>query len=206
MDTATENDSEEPTPFVVTLQKLALYAQKVLDTPLDDVENISINFSKLLLDIQNLGKQWEIHREWACRQWYIRLLLAAAALNRALEWWEAERKFWASTAAPGSVISENDIDQESSFSTVPDDSDNNPETLSTLSKHLGSMYLKENLSSADERSSNQPSPVAQSLKSLDDEEPTNHSALKQSYTVIMDLSLQETIIQYVSPVWLDLLG
>ncbi|WFC94424.1 non-specific serine/threonine protein kinase [Malassezia brasiliensis] len=45
-------------------------------------------------EIQALGTVWDEHPDWHGRGWYVELLLTVAMLSRVLEWWDAEHRFW----------------------------------------------------------------------------------------------------------------
>ncbi|KAG2176702.1 hypothetical protein INT44_007366 [Umbelopsis vinacea] len=95
--TLISEDSYLPTPFILTLQDLISLAQSVLDMPLDTFLENSGTCAGLVSRIQELGAKWDENPKWPCREWYVRLLLGVAALNRVVEWWEAERGFWANS-------------------------------------------------------------------------------------------------------------
>jgi hypothetical protein len=95
--TLISEDSYLPTPFILTLQDLISLAQSVLDMPLDTFLENSGTCAELVSRIQELGAKWDENPKWPCREWYVRLLLGVAALNRVVEWWEAERGFWANS-------------------------------------------------------------------------------------------------------------
>lgn len=48
----------------------------------------------LVQRVQHIGKVWDDHPDWHCRNWYVQVLLAVASLSRVVEWWEAEKQFW----------------------------------------------------------------------------------------------------------------
>ncbi|KAG2224683.1 hypothetical protein INT45_007928, partial [Circinella minor] len=100
MITLITEDSYQATPFILTLQDLITLAQSVMDTPLDVFLEYKGVCAELVSNIQAIGGQWDEHPEWPCREWYVRLLLGVAAFNRVLDWWEAERGFWAWSMAP----------------------------------------------------------------------------------------------------------
>ncbi|KAI7853588.1 hypothetical protein BDC45DRAFT_148991 [Circinella umbellata] len=100
MITLITEDSYQATPFILTLQDLITLAQSVMDTPLDVFLEYKGVCAELVSNIQAIGGQWDEHEEWPCREWYVRLLLGVAAFNRVLDWWEAERGFWAWSMAP----------------------------------------------------------------------------------------------------------
>ncbi|KAI8090062.1 uncharacterized protein BX664DRAFT_264234 [Halteromyces radiatus] len=141
-------DTYLPTPFILALQDLIGLAQNVLDTPLDIyLDNIGVCAS-VVSQIQIIGSRWDKHTEWPCREWYVRLLLCVAALNRVIEWWEAERA--------------------SHMDYLDNSSDSNNTSGNTL------------LQQAVKRS--------------------------QSNTIVMELTLETNMVQYLSPVWQQLFG
>lgn len=117
--TLISEDSYLPTPFILTLQDLISLAQSVLDMPLDTFLENSGTCAELVSRIQALGVKWDENPRWPCREWYVRLLLGVAALNRVVEWWEAERGFWANSftlsapkSIPGDDINDGDFDSD----------------------------------------------------------------------------------------------
>ncbi|KAI7898111.1 uncharacterized protein BX663DRAFT_462531 [Cokeromyces recurvatus] len=159
-------DSYLPTPFILTLQDLISVAQSVMDTSLDEILETEGACANAVSRIQAAGAQWDEHPEWPCREWYVRLLLSIAALNRVVEWWAAEKWFWAP--------SDNEDDMESIQYSKDDESDMSLDPKQSTNEDV------ESLQEEAERS--------------------------QSSTIIVELSLETTLIEYVSPVWLDVIG
>ncbi|KAI9494658.1 hypothetical protein BDB00DRAFT_871209 [Zychaea mexicana] len=122
MITLITEDSYQATPFILTLQDLITLAQSVMDTPLDVFLDYKGVCADLVSNIQAIGVQWDEHPEWPCREWYVRLLLGVAAFNRVLDWWEAERGFWAwsssSTTPPTTAALQQHHQQQQQLSTI----------------------------------------------------------------------------------------
>ena len=142
-------DSYLPTPFIVTLQELIGLAQKVLDTDLDQLLENPGACAESVYNIQALGIQWERNPEWPCREWFIRLLLGVAALNRVVEWWEVEHSFWSAegTTAVGTASDTDATDRDSIISEAskPDEGDyyTDPQRLRRTSETESSWSFNE---------------------------------------------------------------
>ncbi|KAI8359248.1 hypothetical protein B0O80DRAFT_398487 [Mortierella sp. GBAus27b] len=91
-------DSYQPTPFILTLQELIAVAQLMLDTPLKTILDTKGACTNFVTKIQDIGKAWDNNRNWPCRTWYVKALLAVAGLARVVQWWEAERNHWMQSA------------------------------------------------------------------------------------------------------------
>ncbi|KAF7728237.1 hypothetical protein EC973_006518 [Apophysomyces ossiformis] len=181
-------DSYLPTPFILTLQDLISLAQNIMDTPLDTILDNPGACGDVVSDIQAIGIQWDTHPEWPCREWYVRLLLCVAALNRVVEWWEAERGFWSASWTPSRTpsISVSDTDG-ADFDSVSGTSAADGTQQQINNEHDGTM------------------PAAD--RSYDNNLQLQEAAERsQNSTIIMELSLGTTSIQYVSPVWSDVIG
>ncbi|KAK3818540.1 MAG: hypothetical protein J3Q66DRAFT_387476 [Benniella sp.] len=96
--TLISEDSYQPTPFILTLQELIAVAQLMLDTPLKTILDNNGACANFVTKLQVIGKQWDQNRNWPCRAWYVKALLAAAGLARVVQWWEAERNHWVQSA------------------------------------------------------------------------------------------------------------
>ncbi|KAG0172634.1 hypothetical protein DFQ28_007650 [Apophysomyces sp. BC1034] len=184
-------DSYLPTPFILTLQDLISLAQNIMDTPLDMILENSGACADIVSDIQTIGTKWDNHPEWPCREWYVRLLLCVAALNRVVEWWEAERGFWSASWTPSRTpsrtpsISVSDTDGADFDSVSVSGADSNPHQFN--SEPNKELTLQDTIQ--------------------DDNFQLQEAAERsQNSTIIMELSLGTTSIQYVSPVWSDVIG
>ncbi|KAI9486921.1 MAG: hypothetical protein EXX96DRAFT_627509 [Benjaminiella poitrasii] len=167
-------DSYFPTPFILTLQDLISVAQKVMDTSLDEILGTEGACADAVARIQMVGAQWDEHPEWPCREWYVRLLLSIAALNRVAEWWSAEKWFWTPTSDD-----HDEDDMESVHYTLAKDDESD----------MSVDHPKP------------PTTTSEDLESLQEE-----AERSQSSTIIVELSLEKTLIEYVSPVWFDVVG
>lgn len=195
MVTFISEDSYLPTPFMLTLQDLITLAQNVMDTSLDEILETSGACAEAVSKLQAIGFRWDTHPEWPCREWYVRLLLSIAALNRVVEWWAAERGFWSATgtmtttsSVPPSDTETDDVESVSNLSKMDDAEDNDmsiDEQQQVVKRHEKDAVKDE---------------------TLDDMQLQAEAERSQSSTIIVELSLGNTSIQYVSPVWMDVVG
>lgn len=218
-------DSYLPTPFILTLQDLISVAQNVMDTSLDEIIETSGACADALARIQAIGVQWDIHPEWPCREWYVRLILGIAALNRVVTWWAAERDFW-NVNGNGGVGNGNNHSSgimTTMSSVAPSDAEGDDmDTASNLSpmeetedeeSHM-SLDDVESQRSTSTRIRASESNVQLNVEKNQDVEDEQLGSLKlqeeaersQSSTIIVELSLGTTTVQYVSPVWFDVVG
>ncbi|KAG0304634.1 hypothetical protein BGZ98_005255 [Dissophora globulifera] len=96
--TLISEDSYQPTPFILTLQELISVAQLMLDTSLKTILDNKGACTNFVTRLQVIGKAWDYNRNWPCRAWYVKALLAVAGLARVVQWWEAERNHWMQSA------------------------------------------------------------------------------------------------------------
>ncbi|KAG9320912.1 hypothetical protein KVV02_004563, partial [Mortierella alpina] len=96
--TLISEDSYQPTPFILTLQELIAVAQLMLDTPLKTILDNKGACTNFVTKLQVIGRAWDLNRNWPCRTWYVKALLAVAGLARVVQWWEAERNHWMQSA------------------------------------------------------------------------------------------------------------
>ncbi|KAI8141200.1 hypothetical protein BJV82DRAFT_619670 [Fennellomyces sp. T-0311] len=175
-------DTFMPTPFILALQELIALAQKLLDTPLDVFLNDTDKYTLLVSDIQAIGIEWEQHPEWPCRDLYVRLLLGVAAFNRAVEWWEVERRFW--TAAEEEEDDDDEfIDYSHQHSRIDEESQYSSGTESLPQYDLADEHAKDHVHQLQEAADR-----------------------GQRQTVVMELDLNTAAVQYLSPVWHDVTG
>ncbi|CAO3590517.1 unnamed protein product [Absidia cylindrospora] len=221
--TLISEDSYLPTPFILTLQELITMAQHVMDTSLDVILEYPGMCADIVFKIQSVGMQWDVHPEWPCREWYVRLLLSVAALNRVLEWWEAERGFWLQAWTSTTPTSSSSIlPTPSSTTTATSDTED-----TVLPKQRTSLALNHRPQPQQQPQyqiqQNQLNDVRRQLASLDQSESgTDLSSShqlgvyqdilqqaadnSQNSTILLELSLGTTTVQYVSPVWADVIG
>lgn len=81
-------------PYIPTLQDIVSIAMEVADTPISTLTARSGACSEIISNVQAVGQAWDQHPDWPGRGWYVQLLLAVASLSRVVEWWEAEKGFW----------------------------------------------------------------------------------------------------------------
>ncbi|KAI8384454.1 uncharacterized protein BYT42DRAFT_529487 [Radiomyces spectabilis] len=197
MVTLISEDSYLPTPFILTLQDLISLAQNILDTPLDSILDSSGACAMTVSEIQAIGSRWDAHPEWPCREWYVRLLLSMAALNRVVEWWEVERGFWnACSSAPVTV--------------PPSDTEaTDTESLGGVSR-ASDAEMAAYCSDASKRlPQDVKSPVCEEgeeLHTSEDQGLEEAASRSQNSTIIIELTLGTTVVQYVSPVWSQVVG
>ncbi|KAI7878553.1 hypothetical protein K492DRAFT_149339 [Lichtheimia hyalospora FSU 10163] len=200
-------DSYSPTPFILTLQELVGLAQKILNTPLDVFLSEPQKYTSLVYSIQNLGVEWEQHLEWPCSKLYVRLLLGVAAFNRAIEWWEAERRFW-SAAWPNSTTVTEQQDHETIMHTKEDDMDlfnNNSTDSPTVPSSRCSSTAPVDLEEEEEYSEGEEDHL--SLESTVNLKQLQEAIDRgQMHTIVMEIGLDADTIQYISPIWHNVTG
>ncbi|KAL9538066.1 hypothetical protein MBANPS3_011225 [Mucor bainieri] len=233
-------DSYLPTPFILTLQDLISVAQNVMDTSLDEIIDTNGACAEAVARIQSIGAKWDIHPEWPCREWYVRLLLGIAALNRVVEWWAAERGFWSSSGHGGASGTAQHHAMALSSSVPPSDTEGDDmESVSNLSRmdetddEDGRMSLDEISSHSHNRKTGTTTTATTTtfrddmsqdprIYGEEEEEDDEHEAMmdeqleslqlqeeaerSQNSTFIIELSLGTTVVQYVSPVWFEVVG
>ncbi|RUS29284.1 hypothetical protein BC938DRAFT_480837, partial [Jimgerdemannia flammicorona] len=211
--TLISEDSYLPTPFILTLQDLISLAQKVLDTALSGFLENPGTCADIVRQIQQLGVRWDQNPKWPCRGWYVRLLLGVAALNRIVEWWEAEKGFW--TAADNGFTGEGEGDSNSesdqgqgegegdeSLFVVRGNEDRYEVPASNLmTEEQCEARIEDNIANIEAREGSEGSEVHH------DNEQLQIAAEKgQSVTMVMELTLENAQVRYLSPVWKDLVG
>ncbi|ORZ12827.1 hypothetical protein BCR42DRAFT_378922 [Absidia repens] len=236
--TLISEDSYLPTPFILTLQELITMAQHVMDTSLDVILECPGMCADIVFKIQSVGMQWDVHPEWPCREWYVRLLLSVAALNRVLEWWEAERGFWLQAWTSTTPTSSSSIlPTPSSTTTATSDTEDTglskQRTSSLVLNHRPQPQQQPHHQQQHQHhhdhqpqyqiQQNQLNDIRRQLASLDQNE--NGTDLSSSHqlgvyqdilqqaadnsqnsTILLELSLETTTVQYVSPIWADVIG
>lgn len=80
--------------LIVLLQDIITVATEILDTTISKLTSRSGTCAEYIQRVQQIGKAWEENPDLPLRGWYVQLLLAVAGLSRVVEWWEAERGFW----------------------------------------------------------------------------------------------------------------
>lgn len=208
-------DSYSPTPFILTLQELVGLAQKILSTPLDVFLSEPQKYTALVQSIQSLGIEWEQHLDWPCRKLYVRLLVGVAAFNRAIEWWEAERRFWSAAWPNGTTPSEQQDhergtsskeDEMDLFSSSNNNNNNSTNVPSSRCSSTAPVDLEEERDIGDDgdtegEEDQQSSESEMNLKQL--QEAIDRG---QMHTIVMEIGLDADTIQYISPIWHNVTG
>ncbi|GAA5809844.1 hypothetical protein MFLAVUS_003259 [Mucor flavus] len=209
-------DSYKPTPFILKLQDLICLAQSVLDTDLEVFLDNPGACADTVSSIQEVGLEWDHNKEWPCKEWHLRLLLGVAAFNRIVEWWQMERDFW---ATPSSTLTPTTTNSASTTTTVTP-------LFKPLSIHSLSLPVQQesNFSFGILNNNTTPSSedngrtaarvprtrdnsVMSTFMQNDDECQLQEEAeIGQSSTIVMELSLTPITVQYLSPVWHDVIG
>ncbi|ORY94239.1 hypothetical protein BCR43DRAFT_461749 [Syncephalastrum racemosum] len=169
-----------PNALISTLQELIGFAQQVLDTPLTSFLDGSGEHMELVIEAQTIGMQWEHHPDWPCRDLYVRVLLGVAAFTRAVEWYDAEQRFWSAATLFNEDDEVTDVE-----STVTDESFLPERPTLDLSDQQMDLVMHR----------------VGSWQQLQD------AALRgQNHTVVMELNLSNAVVQYLSPVWDHIIG
>ncbi|GAA5922084.1 uncharacterized protein JCM15063_003180 [Sporobolomyces koalae] len=206
--------------FIVLLQEIITIATEIIDTPISKLTALPGSCAEYIGKVQQIGEGWNENPELPCRGWYVQLLLAVAGLSRVVEWWEAEKGFWSfddgdnEDAEPILFISKGGHVDESpeirargdsvSVPSLAPPAGAQPPHWSPLGIDLGAPD-----ESIDTRSTRSRAPTASA--GPDD---TRHRAeeLKQaveaitSQTLLMELSLDGQLFQYLSSAWQDIVG
>lgn len=206
--------------FIVILQEIITVATEILDTPISKLTARPGSCAEYIGKVQQIGEAWNENPGLPCRGWYVQLLLAVAGLSRVVEWWEAEKGFWSfdegdnEDAEPILFISKGGNAEDSpeiraradtlSIPALSPTSGLQPPRWSPLGIDLG---LPDE--TADARSTRSRDPTS----AIVPEDTKNRAEeLKQaveaitSQTLLMELSLDGQLFQYLSSAWQDLVG
>ncbi|KAI8354074.1 hypothetical protein BD560DRAFT_357528 [Blakeslea trispora] len=203
--TMVSEDAYLPTPFILTLQDLICLAQSVLDTELKTFLENSGACAHTVSEIQSIGAQWVYHKEWPCKEWYVQLLLCVAAFNRVIEWWQAESSLWPSSSSPESATTHTAVSSKSMAGV-----DSTLRAKDATSENQGFSVSNDTLDKLN--NCTRSSSVALSLLQDNLEHQAEYYQLQeeaevgQSSTIVMELSLASVTIQYVSPIWHEVIG
>ncbi|OXC70861.1 hypothetical protein AYX13_00277 [Cryptococcus neoformans] len=208
--------TDEDRHFLQALQDLIVLATEVVDSSVHTLKSGPSSCATIIQRIQKIGAKWDEHPDWPGREWYVEILLAVANLGRVLDWWEAEKGFWNFDAE-----TENDqllfvlkpreeqrFDQE--FRATLSEPRYSP--LSTAVSVAGDLPSALSL---DATSPDVPSP--QTTKSEEPGKGLSPKALAiddlkflaehaKSVNIVMELSLQGEIVEYVNDAVLEVLG
>jgi hypothetical protein len=200
------------------LQEIITVATEILDTPINKLTARPGSCAEYIGKVQQIGEAWNENPELPCRGWYVQLLLAVAGLSRVVEWWEAEKGFWSfdegdnEDAEPIVFISKGNNSEDSPEIRARSDTLSvaalSPSTLPPRWSPLG-IDLGAPDDSADARSTRSRDPTASNLP---EDTKTRASELKEAVeaitaqTLLMELSLDGQLFQYLSSAWQDLVG
>jgi serine/threonine-protein kinase RIM15 len=90
-----EDDVEADRQFLASLQELIVIATDVLESSVNSFLTKPSACTEIIQKLQRVGQNWDEHDDWPGRSWYVEILMAIAGLRRVLDWWEAEKGFWA---------------------------------------------------------------------------------------------------------------
>lgn len=200
--------------FIVLLQEIITVASEILDTPISKLTSMVGGCAEYIQRVQLIGKAWDDNPELQCRGWYVQLLLAVAGLSRVVEWWEAERGFWTFddadeedaepilfVAKPNAEVSSEVRHTGESFppldlgASFPPDS-----AYSPLGIDLGVQAGQ-----AGQFVANKPV-VSEDTTKRDAEDLRQAVEQVRSQTLLMELSLDGQLFQYLSSAWQELVG
>lgn len=207
--------------FIVLLQEIITVATEILDTPVTKLTAHPGSCAEFIGRVQQIGKAWDDNPELACRGWYVQLLLAVAGLSRVLEWWEAERGFW-------TFDDNDDADAEPILFVAKPTAEESPEVRArgdSYSSSVGASLVLPPTSkwsplgidlglAADgggEEGAMGPMP-SDADKPLEETTEQHAEALRQtveeirSSTLLMELSLDDQLFQFLSSAWEELVG
>lgn len=212
--------------LIVLLQEIIMVATEVLDTPISKLTSRSGLCAEFIQRVQQIGEAWTENAELPCRGWYVQLLLAVAGLSRVVEWWEAEKGFWSfEEAADGDgepilFVAKPTVDDSpevrgrgESVSSVPSTAAMQGASApkwSPLGIDLGDRDRVEVLSDAAEPRTREPTQTMQqpgaedTLQRADDLRQAVETIRQQ--TLLVELSLDGQLFQYLSSAWRDLVG
>ncbi|KAI9014365.1 hypothetical protein CLU79DRAFT_767266 [Phycomyces nitens] len=211
MITLVSEDSYLPTPFILTLQDIICLTQRILDTDLNTFLDNKGTCAEILGDILAVGKQWDRHPEWPCQKLYMDLLLEVAALNRVVEWWETERGFWSGTrGSTGNINSPSTTAATTSTSAISDTEGiadrgfaKPGDSHERRPSESGSFWS----SCANNDDPDIDNPEYSPTDTQDDNLQLQEAAERaQNSTIVMELSLVNTSVEYLSPIWKNVIG
>lgn len=201
--------------FIVLLQEIITVATEILDTPISKLTSTAGGCAEYIQRVQLIGKAWDDNPELQCRGWYVQLLLAVAGLSRVVEWWEAERGFWTfddadeEDAEPILFVAKPNADDEVRHTgeSVPplDLGTAHPPglTYSPLGIDLG--VQSDEQGQAGQLVAVEP-PVTEDTTKQDADDLRQAVEQVRSQTLLMELSLDGQLFQYLSSAWQELVG
>ncbi|CAG8579485.1 10890_t:CDS:2 [Paraglomus occultum] len=177
-------DSYRATPFIEALQELIAAAQSILDTSLSDLLTNPTHCEDIVRKVQQQGRHWDDNPDWPCRRYYVTLLLALADLTRLVRLWEAEKGFW----------------------NLRDEEEVGNDTLRGIKFvfHTGTDQDEDDVKGSAVEDVDTAEDVEEAIR--EDEDLQEAAKQGQSMNVIMDLSLSDCRIMYLSPSWNSVVG
>ncbi|GAA5857047.1 hypothetical protein JCM8547_007931 [Rhodosporidiobolus lusitaniae] len=209
--------------FIVLLQEITSVASEILDTPISKLTSKPGTCAEYITRVQQIGEAWNDNPELPCRGWYVQLLLAVAGLSRVVEWWEAEKGFWTFDEAaevdsePILFVAKPNADESpevrgrgESISSVPSTTALQPPApkWSPLGIDLGEQNEQmEVLADDGKRREREPSAEVSEgeIKRRAEDLRQAVENIRQQ-TLLMELSLDGQLLQYLSSAWQDLVG
>lgn len=194
-------------PFILLLQEIIMVAAEILDTSIVALTARPGGCAEYIQRVQRIGKAWDENPALSCRGWYVQLLLAVAGLSRVVEWWEAEKGFWTfddtdeADAEPILFVAKPPQDEPSSSVRSPGSSEL-PGVQDVLSPTTKFSPLGIDLGPVMMTPSHPASPTT--VKDAEDLRLTVEAV--RSQTLLMELSLDGQLFQYLSSAWGDLVG
>jgi hypothetical protein len=207
--------------FIVLLQEITSVASEILDTPISKLTSKPGVCAEYIAKVQQIGEAWNDNPELPCRGWYVQLLLAVAGLSRVVEWWEAEKGFWTFDDAaeidsePILFVSKPNAEEDSpvvrgrgeSVSSVPSTIALGPPApkWSPLGISLGDENETMEVLAEDRTRHDSVGGGESEVKQRADDLRQAVEAIR-SQTLLMELSLDGQLLQYLSSAWQDLVG
>ncbi|KAI5474189.1 serine/threonine protein kinase RIM15, partial [Pseudohyphozyma bogoriensis] len=200
------------TDLMVVLQDIITVATEILDTPISKLTARPGSCAEYIERVQVIGKAWEDDPELPLRGWYVQLLLAVAGLSRVVEWWEAERGFWTfedaddEDAEPILFIAKPTTEEDLRGSGGQGGSPATSSTSPTQPAKYSPLGI--DLGGGDE-SAGEPAEATEDSHAVtagDAEDLRQAVETVTSQTLLMELSLNGQLFQYLSSAWLDLVG
>lgn len=195
--------------FIVLLQDIIMVATEILDTPIATLTSRSGACAEYIQRVQQIGKAWDENPELSCRGWYVQLLLAVAGLSRVVEWWEAEKGFWTfddtdeADAEPIVFVAKPAIVTPASLLKSPASNDSPEFSSSTKYSPLG---IDLGTTEAAEIDNAPTLDMVQDTIQKDADDLRHTVEQVRSQTLLMELSLDGQLFQYLSSAWEELVG
>lgn len=89
-----QESSPEPNPFEEALHQLISIAQRVLDMDASTLMSDAEKVRSTIDDIRNMQQKWDLHSDWSCKPYVIRLLMAFASVARVVEQLGEDERWW----------------------------------------------------------------------------------------------------------------